>query len=228
MRFHKHGAAVAAALAISSILALGTASAADLPSAEVMPGAAPVVNWTGFYVGIHGGGAWADSQSTFVGGGASPADFALSGPFIGAQIGYNWQSSNMVWGIEADTSWSGINGERVTSGPGGTTTQHVNWLSTARLRLGWLNSTNMMPYITGGLAFAQGSRTNSIVAETVSASHTGWTIGGGIEWALASSWTAKAEYKYIDLGAGTYNFSSNPSNVDINLHTFEIGLNKHF
>jgi outer membrane immunogenic protein len=67
-----------------------------------------------------------------------------------------------------------------------------------------------LPYVTGGWAFGHGTLSGTgttIPAGTglaFSASHdySGWTVGGGLEWAFANHWSAKAEYLYIDFGDG--------------------------
>lgn len=209
------------------LVAAGAASAADVvrpAPARVIAAPVPAFSWTGFYVGVHGGGGWAESVSD-----NTPADFDLSGPFIGAQVGFNWQMSALVLGLEADASWSGIHGVRVTSGPGGTTTQDIDWFGTVRGRLGFAMGT-WMPYVTGGWAWGQGTRNNSTVGGvTASANHSGWTAGGGIEWAMTNHWTTKLEYKYIDLGSSFYNYPvGTDTNVDITVHTVLLGINYKF
>lgn len=215
----------------AAIVAAGAASAADIgrsaPVRVVAP--APVFSWTGFYLGVHGGGGWADSQSDFQTGGSSPADFNLDGPYVGAQIGFNWQMSSIVLGLEADASWSGIHGSR---NPSNANTnyihnQDIDYFGTVRGRLG-VSMGNWMPYLTGGWAWGQGTRFSSGTNETRSGNHNGWTAGAGIEWALTNHWSVKGEYKYITLNGGNYNFSQNASTVDIKLHTAEIGLNYKF
>ena len=51
---------------------------------------AAVYNWTGFYIGINGGGAWGDSKWTSVG------TFDVSGAMVGGTVGYNWQFGSPV------------------------------------------------------------------------------------------------------------------------------------
>jgi outer membrane immunogenic protein len=221
---------------VASVFSVGflavPALAADRPYTPP-PAAPPLVierpfDWQGFYLGIHGGGGWGPSESVFQGGGDSPADFDLRGPFVGGQVGINWLlGSSFLVGAEADVSWSGIDGSRYAPGPDITTIQDVDWLGTVRGRAGFVNG-NVLLYATGGWAWAKGSRFSSSVGETVSATHTGWTAGGGAEWAIAPEWTLKAEYKYINLKRGNYDFSSNASAVDINLHPVVVGLNRQF
>jgi outer membrane immunogenic protein len=86
-----------------------------------------------------------------------------------------------------------------------------------------------MPYITGGLAVGdiETSRTGFGTASTTKA---GWTLGGGIEAAVAQNWTAKFEYLYVDLGSAGCSAASCgiASNTDFRAHTLRAGLNFRF
>jgi outer membrane immunogenic protein len=213
-------------LACVGIAALGgMAAAADLPPAPAAPYYkapvyAPAYTWSGFYIGVNGGGAWGRSDWTTTG------SFDTSGGFVGGTIGYNYQIDQAVLGVEGDIDWADISG---TSGcPTGSCKTSDDWLSTVRGRLGYA-ADRFMPYVTGGLAvgdikasvpgFAGGSATN-----------VGWTIGGGIEFAIAGHWTAKAEYLYVDLG----NFSCGAScgaatqTVSFDANLFRGGFNYRF
>ncbi len=212
-----------------SALSVSVANAADLyqppPASSPIYAPTPVASWTGFYLGIHGGGAWGNSTSN------SPADFSVNGPYVGAQAGYNWQFGGpWVLGVEADISWSGVNGVRSPPAAPVTTTQDLDWFGTIRGRLGY-SMGDWMPYVTGGWAYGSATRTNSgFLGGTASASHTGWTAGLGVEWAFAQNWTMKGEYKYVDFGSSTYTYSpgGGVNSVDMKLHTLELGLNYKF
>src|SRR5579862_9274517 len=221
-------------LACVSIAALGgVAAAADLPPSPAAPYykspavyAPPAYTWSGLYLGINGGGAWGRSSWTTAG------SFNTSGGFVGGTIGYNYQMGEAVLGIEGDIDWADINGSTGAVGcPAASCKTNDNWLSTVRGRLGYA-ADRFMPYITGGLAvgdikasvpgFAGGSSTNA-----------GWTLGGGIEFAIAGHWTAKAEYLYVDLG----NFNCTTcgpvvgaptQNVSFTANVFRGGVNYRF
>src|SRR3954454_11061347 len=89
-----------------------SASAADMavrpPPAPVY--AAPVSNWTGFYIGVMGGYGWSDRVRASVGGVEfSTSSDEMKGGFVGGTIGYNFQIGGpLVFGIEADGAWSEI------------------------------------------------------------------------------------------------------------------------
>jgi outer membrane immunogenic protein len=181
-------------------LTAGAAVAADLPRA--MPAKAPPAvvqiagyNWTGFYVGINGGYGWGRSHwSDF----ASNSD--LSGGMVGGTIGYNWQGLGSPWvfGLEGDIDWTNIkNNFADASCPAGCQTKN-SWIGTARGRLGFAWD-RVMPYVTGGLAVGD-IQANQVGFAGVHDTKTGWTVGGGVEAALAGNVTAKLEYLHVDLG----------------------------
>ena len=150
---------------------VGSASAADIPRRVVeRQVAAPVqymaagYNWTGFYLGLNGGWGWG-------------AEGEGSGGLLGGTLGYNWQMNQIVYGLETDIAWSGIETDgrcrsllncEVTS----------DWLGTARARLG-LAMDRVMPYVTGGLAYGDVSaRAAGIPGK--SDMQAGWTVGAGM------------------------------------------------
>jgi outer membrane immunogenic protein len=218
---------VAFAGLVALAFAVGSATAADLPPRYQQPYApapvyAPAFNWTGFYIGINGGGGWGRSQWDGV------DKFNVSGGLIGATIGYNWQINQFVLGAEGDIDWSGIRGSTTTAcAPGCDTRNH--WLSTVRGRLGYAFG-RVLPFVTAGLAvgdikatvpgFPAGSSTTA-----------GWTIGAGLEFGIVSNVSVKAEYLYVDLG--NFNCGLNcglapNGSVSFNANVFRAGLNVHF
>lgn len=146
-------------------------------------------------------------------------DTAFTG---GGQIGYNWQfSPSWVFGLETDLNYNGTRSSVFASfplpfAPGSTfnyaINQKLDWFGTARARLGWLPADRVMIYGTGGLAYGRVASSTGVFfptsgdsyAGTLDEVRVGWTAGGGIEWAFAPNWTAKAEYLYLDLGEHSY------------------------
>ncbi len=140
--------------ALAVVTMMGAANAADLPRRQAMPAKAPVFeapyNWTGFYVGINGGGGWGHSSWSNSFG---TADANLSGGLVGGTIGYNYQMGQAVFGLEGDLDWSNIHGSTNTGiCSGGSCETRNSWLATARGRLGYAFD-RVMPYVTGGAAF---------------------------------------------------------------------------
>jgi outer membrane immunogenic protein len=213
----------------------GSVAAADLPARTYTkaPYVDPAYNWTGFYLGANAGGAWGRSDAATstifspVGYFAttSPGAIAIAGAqrlnssgFTGGlTAGYNWQSSNVVFGLESDFNYFGLKGSSTGSGiypccvtTGFTVNSSVatDWLITFRPRIG-IASNNWLFYVTGGLAVANVksnfSFTDTFAAATesgsVSQTKAGWSAGGGVEYALMNGWSVKAEYLHVDLGS---------------------------
>jgi outer membrane immunogenic protein len=251
MKMQLLGASILAALMGS------TALAADLPapmSMPAMPAPAPAAyDWTGFYLGLHGGYAWGESDvelSEADDGEIGETSIDLEGWLAGVQGGFNYQMGNFVVGIEADASWSDIDGSSSEDGDiGGAVTYNsdleLEWLATVRLRAGFAIDKALI-YGTGGVAFAQMNYDYDITDDTdtvlisgdIDENMTGWTIGGGVEYAATQNFTVKLEYLYTDLGdfddsttiaaggpipEGTYSVDG-----DVTFHTVKLGANYKF
>jgi len=206
----------------------GGAFAADLPRGAP-PAKEPVFlagyNWTGFYAGINGGYGWADSNWSAFGTGSNP-----SGGLVGGTLGFNWQGvgSPYVFGVEGDIDWSDIKGRFVNGAcPSGCETKNT-WLGTLRGRLGYA-ADRVMPYFTGGLAIGDVQATRASFG-SVSDTQVGWTIGAGVETAVAANWTAKIEYLYVDLGSMSCNAPACLPGTNVSFHTniVRAGVNLRF
>lgn len=215
-----------AALGLLTLAAAVPASAADLPRGAA-PYRAPAYvaqyNWTGFYLGINGGGAWGNSDWNGFAVSNKP-----SGGMIGGTAGYNWQGMGSPWvfGIEADIDWTNI---KDSSACGAFSCQTKNsWLGTARGRIGYAFD-RFMPYFTGGAAFGD---VEANIGGLVGSKDTnvGWTAGVGIEGVVAANWTAKLEYLHADLGDTTCSAIAcgAATNVDLTLNIVRAGLNYRF
>jgi outer membrane immunogenic protein len=214
------------------------AQAADLPTKAPYykaPVAAQVYDWTGFYYGANVGVGLGRSlsQLTIPDGAVAFAErsrFGAAGAVGGGQIGYNWQFSNVVLGVEADLQGSAIEDNRscglycqpTSPGVFARFDQKLDWFGTVRGRVG-LASGPVLSYVTGGLAYG-GVRTSateslpgpggtvSLTSAGIGDTRTGWTIGSGVEAALGGNWTGKLEYLYLDLGteSGALPFTALP------------------
>jgi len=186
------------------------------------PVAAQLYNWTGFYIGVNGGGAFGRSAWDPTG------HFNMSGGIVGGTVGYNYQFGQAVVGVEGDIDWAGISGTTNNLCPLGCKTSD-SWLSTVRGRLGYA-ADRFMPFVTGGAAFGniQATTPGFIGA---SSSQVGLTVGAGLEFAIAGNWTAKAEYLYVDLGKFTCGLSCGvlpTNNVSFTTNLVRAGVNYRF
>ena len=204
-------------LTAASVFALtAAANAADMyrPSAGGYKDAPYVgVNWSGLYVGVNGGyGANAAS--------VLPAGLDPAGGFGGGQIGYNVQRGNIVFGLEADIEGADITDSKSYDGVSRKST--LDWFGTVRGRAGYTVGQALV-YGTGG--FAYGNVTNT---GWPSETQTGWVAGGGVEYKINPSWSAKAEYQYLDLDASSTTGAGplgNGNGDRTQVNTVRVGLN---
>jgi outer membrane immunogenic protein len=238
-------------LGLFALAATQSAVAADRPLPyKAPPAVVPIFTWTGWYVGVDGGYGWGtDSDITFTapatGFTGTSQGFRSTGGFGGGQIGFNQQTGQWVWGLEADIQGSGIRDAfNVTvpsnGGPLGVNAQQrLNYFGTVRGRLG-LAVDHSLFYATGG--FAYGGVKDNILLTNGGATAllmrnytgTGFAVGGGWEYNFAPAWSVKVEYQYIDLGSKMLSGVStnavllNSTNIDAKFHTVRVGLNYGF
>jgi outer membrane immunogenic protein len=197
----------------------GIAAGADLRPAPyaVAPYALPYYNWTGFYVGVNGGGAWGSSQW------AGFSTFNTSGGLIGGTVGYNRQFGQVVVGVEGDLDWANIQGGGICTFACQTTDK---WLGTVRGRVGSAID-RWMPYAPGGLAFGNYQAQSNL--GTSSTTNAGWTLGAGVEYGIVPNVSVKAEYLYVNLGDFNCNTCNIPvTNVNSTANILRGGVNVHF
>jgi outer membrane immunogenic protein len=196
------------ALSLTALLLLSApAGAADLGwNAGASPIYSPTAaaDWSGFYAGVSGGYGWGTLTREPAGGGAETQN-NTSGWALGGQAGYNLDLGGFVIGTEADLQWSSIGYTEDIAGIG-SFKAGIDFFGTIRGRAG-MSFGSVMPYVTGG--FAAGRGTASLtdpgnVVTSQSATHMGWTVGGGLEAKATENITFKAEYLYVDLGTQPY------------------------
>jgi outer membrane immunogenic protein len=261
-----------AAVAMIGALVGAPVLAANVPVKAPPPRPKAIYSWAGFYLGLNAGGVCsrlAAERGAFSPSGAVGfVDFvdriALDGEFPGflgpkcgfiggGQIGYNWQSTNWVWGVEHDIQGTTLRASDTRSFSGAgvfapSTEQasaNLRALGTFRARAGVLATPSFLIYATGGLAYGAVKNTFSTTTVpggfpgvTVSGEDSdivwGWTAGAGAEWVVNGPWTAKAEYLYYSLhDTVNLNFGVLPGGAGtfINYkfkndgHIFRLGLN---
>jgi outer membrane immunogenic protein len=209
--------------------------------------------WSGCYVGVNAGYAWGSSNVTFTETGAflanPAADVAFSDQFGspklgmsgftgGGQGGCNLQTGTFVFGVEADGAYLDLSRGTAATGNipvGGTPVSmsasvSTHSLFTVRPRAGFAMD-RMFFYATGGYAagnvtyneWVTHSLGHSFIAGTASALRSGWTVGGGIEYAVTNHWTIKGEYLYVDLGTVGFNAANDlvPTFTSVNSATLK-------
>jgi opacity protein-like surface antigen len=252
---------LAAATLAALVGVAGAANAADLykgGSMKDVPAYVPPPTWTGFYIGAHVGGIWADIRDRDLDGFITPGlartfNNNNSGVFGGGTVGYNYQAGNwgfgsgaVVIGVEADFGGAGLNN---SFNDGLLPTQFGflrikndgNFYADVTGRLGYAVGPALF-YAKGGWAFLDTNFTVdgcclAGVPFSIKGNNNGldgWTVGGGIEYMWSPSWSVKAEYLFFD-------FSRNHDRADfvdgittfrfdneLQVNSFKVGLNYHF
>src|SRR5207249_6000856 len=234
-----------------------------VPAYAPPPPPPPAYTWSGCYIGASAGTSSGRSQHfTTAGSTVSPSpvpitagapitdSFNLSGFIGGGQLGCNWQWGAWVFGIEGDGSATNKEGQGFETPLAFLSTTRNNWISqtqerwlvTARGRVGltgWWGDKTLV-YVTGGGAWAK-IDVSEFLLSNLSQSHlesntrSGWTVGGGIEYALGYGWSAKAEFLYVDFGTFS-TFTSAPfgtadvlpRDVKLKDYIWRAGLNYKF
>jgi outer membrane immunogenic protein len=217
-----------------AVCAVGAAGAADLDvpvyKAPVYKAAPAIVSdWSGFYIGVHGGYGWGDmgigtpympilhldsKQDPHLGS----FDADPKGGLVGVHAGHNWQYGSFVAGLEIDYSFADIK----VSGDVGTFTDvcagflpgvvsrsvKFDALASARARLGYTVLPNLLAYGTIGPGWGHSEVNVSMTFDgggSAYANNFGWVGGGGFEYKLLEHVLVRAEYLHYDFGTTTYN-----------------------
>ena len=203
----------------------------DTPISDV---AVAGYDWSGFYAGIFAGYGGGRGINTVSGTGAvSTVD--VRGGLLGATVGANAQFDTFVLGLEGDVSWNGQSGSAVCGGaPGFQCDGRLDWASSAKVR-GGVALDRLLVF--GTLSVAAGGINATISPTPIGTTGNyagtiwGWTVGGGVEYAVTEAISVKAEYAYTDFRNTTAPFgsvASTPSDIDLNTHVAKIGVNFHF
>jgi len=213
---------VAAAGLLSMAGFVGTASAADLP-ARIYTKAPPAVvaaayDWSGFYLGLNGGGASSRECLTITSAAGAPVFPAsegchnATGGLAGGQIGYRLQTASLVFGAEAQGDWADLKGSNpsltaVVPYTNQTKVKAIG-LFTGQVGYAW---NNILLYVKGGAAVTDNKYSSFFTATGVvfnQASDTRWggTAGTGVEFGFAPNWSIAAEYDHLFMGNPSITF----------------------
>jgi outer membrane immunogenic protein len=226
------------------LLSATTVAAADLP----VPAATPqwswdrhvqAYDWTGPYVGINAGGTLGVSNQTqMFAPWSSTGAFDLRGGLLGGTAGYNVQLGNAVFGLEGDIDWVSSRGSCRAGAIVCSTAS--DYLATGRARLGFTFQSNLVGYLTGGVAFGDVNQSFSppLAGNTGTiGNRVGWTAGAGVQYAFwtpwSSNWSVKIEYLYVDLGTfscpvACSGIPGQITNIRLWENVFRTGINYRF
>lgn len=211
------------------------------PDAPPTDGASPppAYDWGGLSIGFNAGAAVGDAEF------ADPVPMRGAGFLGGLKLGYNWQvTPHIVAGFETDAEYrSGIGGG--TNGQGSASNTRGGYLGTFRARLGYAFD-RWLVYGTGGLAyghiiapknFSGANVIGPAYAQGISQNNPflpGWTVGGGVQFALTDRLSVKAEYLYVRLQHDLPLYATNvaPYSVGVcnisGLHSIRVGASFGF
>jgi len=208
-------------LGMAGLIAIGAAApavAADLAPRTYKappPMMAALYDWSGFYLGLNGGGGssrdcW--TITTVAGTAVTPTSegcHTATGGMVGGQIGYRWQAASWVFGVEGQGDWADLKGSNasLTALIPYTNQTKVDaiGLLTGQIGYAW---DNVLLYVKGGAAVTDNKYSSFFTGSGIqfnSASDTRWggAVGTGIEVSFAPSWSVGVEYDHL--------FMSNPN-----------------
>jgi outer membrane immunogenic protein len=218
------------ALAVSFLVAGAvSASAADLAARPYTKAPPPVVaaayNWSGFYIGANGGGAWSrkcwdlNPQTIdlffippFTIAGAEGCHDA-TGATAGGQIGYRWQSAAFVFGLEAQGNWADLKGSNPSlipffAGASNRTRIDAIGLFTGQVGYSW---NSFLLYVKGGAAVTRDkyegfTTATGVVFDRASETRWGGVVGVGGEYSFTPNWSFAIEYDHLFMGTRDVTF----------------------
>jgi outer membrane immunogenic protein len=224
---------------------MSPAIGADLPAYTKAPVVvSPMYDWSGFYVGAYGGGGFGNHNLNNANGMGAPfANYTInydsSGAIGGGEVGYNWQSGNMVFGVEADGFWSGIKGSDANQFYAGNPlvvaidTTKLQDGASVRAR-GGIAVDRLLLFFDGGWALGYLNHTNFVpgVGTEVFTNHrSGLAAGGGIAYAITNNLIGKFEYRYYDFGRFVRNAPTTgvlPYTIDNTYSVVTLGIDYKF
>lgn len=204
------------AAAAITVGAAAPAAAADLSARAPAYSKAPSIvqaayDWSGFYAGINGGGATSNIDWNEDGFGDEGSHHATGGTF-GGQIGYRWQASSWVFGLEAQGNWADFTGSNISLQTGFQNQTKIDafGLFTGQVGYAWDRA---LFYVKGGAAVTD-NKYNVFTAPGGSlvdnANETRWgaTVGAGFEYAFVPNWSLGLEYDHLFMGNNDVMFFS--------------------
>ncbi len=182
---------------------------------------AAIYDWSGFYIGINGGGGssrkcWdlTNTAGVIVSPAVAEGCHNATGGMVGGQIGYRWQTSSWVFGIEAQGNWADFSGSNISL-----TNALLNdrskidafGLFTGQVGYAW---NNVLFYVKGGAAVVTDKYNTTVIAERsdqrLRQRQTRWggTVGAGLEFGFAPNWSVGVEYDHMFMGRHNVDFTT--------------------
>ena len=216
------------AIGLAVVSMTAPASAADLAARPYTKAPPPMIaaiyDWSGFYIGLNGGGGWAHKCWDLTNNaGTIVAPFRegchdASGGMAGGQLGYRWQAASWVFGLEAQGDWANFKGSNTSLFNAAISNQtkiDAFGLFTGQVGYAW---SNVLWYVKGGAAVAndkyQGiTNFTGLAFDRVNQTRWGGVVGTGLEFGFAPNWSVAVEYDHIFMGSGSVSFLSTPAQL---------------
>lgn len=222
--------AIALLAGVAGVSVMSSAFAADLIISEPAPAVGVVSttgNWDGLFLGAFAGYGWGTitDETGYFNGGIVDTEFDAKGWQVGVSAGANFTVSEaIVAGIVGDIAWTDLNGDVAADG----SSFDVDWTGSLRGRLGF-DGGAFLPYVTAGVAFANGTLTD-VGAPTLedTQTHIGWTVGAGVEFAVADNVSLDLLYRYTDFGSKDYDLGGVTVPTSLTSHAVTAGVNFRF
>lgn len=214
---------IGAVSALAIGLGAAPAAAADLaprPYTKAPPPMLPAIyDWSGFYIGANGG--WGSSRNCW--DFTTPAGVVVSregchdatGGTAGGQIGYRWQATNWLFGLEAQGNWADLSGRNVSLAfPAFTNASNLNAFGLFTGQVGYAWDATLL-YVKGGAAVTSNRYRSLVTATGVQATDSvnnnrwGAVVGVGLEYGFAPNWSLAFEYDHIFMGNSRHTFINN-------------------
>ena len=214
-------------LITAGVIALGAAApvaAADLPARTYTKAPAMVAaayyDWSGFYLGINGGGGTSRKCWDITNNGiaavvpaASEGCHDATGGTVGGQIGYRWQSAAWVFGVEAQGNWADFRGDNISLAF--RTDRNRSRIDTFGLFTGQVGYAwnNALVYVKGGAAVTRDKYDifdvpTGLLTDTARETRWGGIVGIGLEYGFASNWSVGVEYDHLFMGTRDVSFAT--------------------
>jgi len=201
--------------AIAGVVLATPALGADLPARPYkapLPMMAALYDWSGFYIGLNGGGGWGHKCWDLINDGGGPIPLAAegchdaTGGTFGGQIGYRWQAGSWVFGLEAQGNWANFRGDNASLlDP--LDTRNRSQIDAFGLFTGQIGYAinNALLYLKGGAAVTSDKYTGIDIPTGIAfdrATETRWggVVGVGVEYAFIPNWSLAFEYDHLFMG----------------------------
>jgi outer membrane immunogenic protein len=191
------------------------------------PASPDVIDWSGDYVGVIGGGAWQSITTNGVLGASTK--FPASGPVGGLYTGHNWMFGQTLLGFEGATMLADVTGNGAQ--PGALSTHYREYdESDIRGRVGYAFG-RLLPFFAAGAGFGQSQQLDLAKNNNQGlVSSFNWTVGAGVDYMISERFVVRAEYLYSQ----AFDHASTHLDTDTccaqrqNNDTFRVGLAYYF